>query len=92
VRLTTQRAALRDLGVRGELPPRPGADADAGREYLAALGRAGRAARLLDPAGLGGFGWLLHAVDVPAELLPAGELLADPEPVPEPAAGGSSST
>jgi hypothetical protein len=26
------------------------------------LSRAGEAAELLDPAGLGGFGWLLHPV------------------------------
>jgi SAM-dependent MidA family methyltransferase len=92
VRLTTQRAALRELGVRAELPGRPGGGADAGQEYLAGLERAGRAGRLLDPAGLGGFGWLLHAVGVPAELLPAGQLLAGPEVGPEAAAGRSSNT
>ena len=30
--------------------------------YLAALARAGEAAELTDPGGLGGFGWLVQAV------------------------------
>jgi SAM-dependent MidA family methyltransferase len=66
--ITTQRAALRALGIEGRLPARP-ADGTAGAEYAADLQRAARAGRLLDPDGLGGFGWLLHAVDVPPATL-----------------------
>lgn len=60
-RLTTQRAALQGLGVGDRRPAYDGEPAT----YLAALSRAGEAAELLDPAGLGGFGWLVHAVGVP---------------------------
>jgi SAM-dependent MidA family methyltransferase len=55
--LTTQRAALRRLGVRGARPEYLG---DAGG-YVAALSRAGEEAELLDPRGFGGFHWLMHA-------------------------------
>jgi SAM-dependent MidA family methyltransferase len=67
--LTSQRHALRMLGVDAALPPRELATADP-LAYVAALARAGEAAELLDAAGLGGFGWLVQAVDadVPAEL------------------------
>ena len=57
--LLTQRQALRQLGVRGA---RPSYDEDPAT-YLARLSRAGDEAELLDPAGLGGFSWLVHAVD-----------------------------
>lgn len=61
-RLLTQREALRSLGVSAELPgPGPG--------YGERLQRASRAAELLDPAGLGSFGWLVQAVGVPQDLL-----------------------
>lgn len=56
----TQRQALRALGVDGGLPPH----ALAGRDttaYLAALSRAGSAAELLDPSGLGSFEWLVQS-------------------------------
>ena len=53
-RLTTQRAALRRLGVTGR-PAGAGA---------AALQRASREAELIDPAGLGGFGWLVRPVGI----------------------------
>lgn len=56
--LTTQRAALRALGLLGLRPP-PGAD-PAG--HLAALARAGAEGELTDPGGLGGFGWLVQSV------------------------------
>ncbi len=65
--LTTQRAALRALGVRGERPPREFASTDPAG-YLAALVGAGQAAELTDPGGLGGFGWLVQAVGVPLPL------------------------
>jgi SAM-dependent MidA family methyltransferase len=55
-RLLDQRAALRALGVDGRVPPEVTA---------AGLQRAAAAARLLDPAGAGGFGWLVQPVRVP---------------------------
>jgi hypothetical protein len=38
--------------------------------YARALGRASEEAELIDPRGLGAFGWLVHAVglDLPAPL------------------------
>ena len=61
--LTTQAEALRGLGVQGGRPPREEAVADPAG-YLAALARAGEAAELTDPAGLGGFGWLQQTIGV----------------------------
>ncbi len=54
-RLLSQRDALRALGVNGAVPPWTAA-------YAAALQRASDEAELLDPAGLGGFGWLVQEV------------------------------
>ncbi|MDQ1293833.1 MAG: hypothetical protein QG608_1714 [Actinomycetota bacterium] len=80
--LTVQFEALRGLGVRGRA--QGGADTPAGTSVgvpaagspeqalgmLAALRRAGRERELLDPDGLGGFGWLVQGVGrpVPAEV------------------------
>jgi SAM-dependent MidA family methyltransferase len=79
--LTVQSEALRGLDVRGRA--RGVADASAGTSVgvpaagspdplgvLAALQRAGRARELVDPDGLGGFGWLLQGLGrpVPAEI------------------------
>nr|WP_257019311.1 SAM-dependent methyltransferase [Streptomyces sp. TLI_235] len=61
---TTQRAALHALGVHGRRPPLALASTDPAG-YLRALGGAGEAAELTDPAGLGGFGWLAQAVRMP---------------------------
>jgi hypothetical protein len=74
-RLTTQREALRALGLRGTRPPLTLARTDPSG-YLAALRQASEEAELTDPGGLGGFIWLLQAVRVP---LPAslGPVLAD---------------
>jgi SAM-dependent MidA family methyltransferase len=69
--LTGQRSALAELGVRGERPPRELAGTDPAG-YLAALARAGEAAELTDPAGLGGFGWLVQSVGVGLPLLSNG--------------------
>ncbi|GGK80045.1 hypothetical protein Sme01_45710 [Sphaerisporangium melleum] len=55
--LTTQRQALRDLGLTGVRPPLDLATTDPSG-YLRALARSGQEAELIDPAGLGGFGWL----------------------------------
>ncbi|MEO7745682.1 MAG: SAM-dependent methyltransferase [Actinomycetota bacterium] len=55
---TTQRAALQALGVDATRPSIGLATTDP-MAYLAALARAGEAAELLDPDGLGGFGWLV---------------------------------
>jgi SAM-dependent MidA family methyltransferase len=62
--LTTQRAALRALGLSGRRPPPSQADRDPAG-YLTALRVAAEEAELTDPAGLGGFGWLVQAVGVP---------------------------
>jgi SAM-dependent MidA family methyltransferase len=59
--LTTQRVALRALGVDGSRPPYELARTDP-PAYLRALASAGEAAELLDHSGLGGFGWLMQAV------------------------------
>ncbi|MDT0308950.1 SAM-dependent methyltransferase [Streptomyces sp. DSM 44917] len=68
--LRTQRAALRALGVRGERPPLERARTDPSG-YLRALASAGQAGELTDPAGLGAFGWLTHAVGIPDPLTDA---------------------
>lgn len=65
--LTTQREALRNLGVSAARPPRELAERDPAA-YIAALRTAGDAAELTDPAGLGRFGWLLHAVGMAVPL------------------------
>ncbi len=62
--LTTQRRALRALGVDPTLPPRTQATDDP-TSYARAVSEATQAAELLDPAGLGGFGWLVQAVGRP---------------------------
>ena len=59
-RVLRQRGALRALGVSGALPAYGGDP----RAYAAALSAASSAAALLDPAGLGGFGWLVREVGV----------------------------
>ncbi|SDH79693.1 SAM-dependent methyltransferase, MidA family [Sinosporangium album] len=56
-RLTGQREALLALGVTGARPPIEQARTDP-RAYLRALARASQEAELIDPGGLGGFGWL----------------------------------
>jgi SAM-dependent MidA family methyltransferase len=55
--LSTQRDALRALGITGARPPVELARTDP-RTYLRALARASEEGELIDPAGLGGFGWL----------------------------------
>ena len=63
--LTSQRAALRALGLTGRRPALRQADHDPAG-YLARLRQAAEEAELTDPAGLGGFSWLAQAVGVPA--------------------------
>jgi SAM-dependent MidA family methyltransferase len=62
--LTTQRAALRALGLTGARPSIELAGR-APRDYVAALCAAGEEAELIDPAGLGGFGWLVQSAGIP---------------------------
>ncbi|MCA2224165.1 SAM-dependent methyltransferase [Nonomuraea aurantiaca] len=57
--LSTQRDALRVLGVTGTRPPIDLAHADP-TAYLRALARASEEGELIDPRGLGGFGWLVQ--------------------------------
>lgn len=67
--LTSQRAALRALGVDGTRPDLAQASRDPAG-YLRALAAASAAGELTDPAGLGAHWWLLHGVGVdPAALL-----------------------
>jgi SAM-dependent MidA family methyltransferase len=72
--LTTQRQALRVLGVDGSLPDRSMATSDP-VGYVAALAASSQAAELLDLAGLGGFGWLVQTVglDLPPSLRSLGK-------------------
>ena len=63
--LVRQADALAGLGVRPARPPLSAAAGDP-QGYLRALAAAGEAAELLDPGGLGGFGWVLHPVGEPA--------------------------
>jgi SAM-dependent MidA family methyltransferase len=65
--LLRQRDALRALGMSGTRPPLALASTDPAA-YLAALARAGEAAELTDPAGLGGHFWLLEPVGIPSPL------------------------
>lgn len=62
--LTTQREALRSLGVRRDRPPHALATEDPAA-YLAALADLGEVGELTTAGGLGGFGWLVQCVDVP---------------------------
>lgn len=57
-RLVSQHRALRALGVRVSRPAYGGDPLG----YLRALSAAGEAAELTDPAGLGGFTWLVQAL------------------------------
>ena len=59
-RITSQRAALLDLGLDTRRPPVMIASADP-PAYLRALRRAGEAGELVDRAGLGAFGWLVQS-------------------------------
>ncbi|MEZ0108797.1 SAM-dependent MidA family methyltransferase [Catenulispora sp. EB89] len=56
--LATQREILHDLSISGARPDLALASSDP-LGYLRGLSRASAAAELTDPAGLGGFGWLL---------------------------------
>jgi SAM-dependent MidA family methyltransferase len=65
--LTTQREALHTLGVTGRRPDLELAHADPGG-YVRALASASEAADITDPAGLGGFRWLVQGVGMPLPL------------------------
>lgn len=58
--IRTQREALLDLGITATRPDLALATSDPAG-YVTALSAAGEAAELLDPAGLGGFGWIQSA-------------------------------
>jgi SAM-dependent MidA family methyltransferase len=59
--LTTQREALRSLGVHGRRPPPELAVRDP-EGYVRELCHASEDAELIDARGLGGFGWLVQSV------------------------------
>ena len=61
---TTQRDALRLLGVSGARPPLAQASSDPAG-YVRALAAAGEAAELTASGGLGGFGWGIQSVGLP---------------------------
>jgi SAM-dependent MidA family methyltransferase len=61
--LTSQREALRSLGVNGRRPP-PGLAVSDPEGYVRELCHASEDAELVDPGGLGGFGWLVQTVGV----------------------------
>jgi SAM-dependent MidA family methyltransferase len=67
--LTTQRAALRGLGLNAQRPALALAAVNPER-YARALGQASVNAELVDAEGLGGFGWLVQAagISLPAPL------------------------
>jgi SAM-dependent MidA family methyltransferase len=77
--LTTQRRALRALGVTGRRPSLALAGYDP-RGYARELSRSSGEAELIDPGGLGAFGWLVQAVgmDMPATLAALGGPPASP--------------
>ena len=79
--LTTQRAALRALGLAGRRPPLSWADRDPAG-YLSALRAAAEEAELTEAAGLGGFSWLVQAVRVPLPGLLLGLLPGSQTPPP----------
>ena len=56
--LLRQREALQALGIHADLPE------PAAPDFARQLERTSQARELLDPDGLGGFGWLVQAVDV----------------------------
>jgi SAM-dependent MidA family methyltransferase len=68
-RVIRQREALLSLGIDDTLPSRELALTEP-RRYLALLQEASRAAELLDPRGLGSFGWLVCPVGM-VDPLPA---------------------
>lgn len=68
--LLTQREALAALGITSG-PPAAGLAARDPLSWLTASARAGRIAELRDPAGLGGFHWLLCPRSAPISLVRA---------------------
>jgi SAM-dependent MidA family methyltransferase len=66
--LTSQRSALRSLGVRGDRPPLDQASTDP-VGYVRALSAATQAAELTAEHGLGAFGWVLHVKGVELPML-----------------------
>lgn len=63
-RVVPQHQALRALGISAALP------AADDPSYAMGLEQASQARELLDPSGLGGFGWLVQTVDLDADWMP----------------------
>lgn len=76
--LTDQRSALLGLGVSARLPTY---EADPSG-YAVGLQHASDAAELLDPSGLGAFGWLVQGVGAAGDLGVVRQLLTAPEGPP----------
>lgn len=70
--LSTQREALRELGVAGGRPPLSLATTEPAA-YVRALATAGEAAELTAAGGLGDFTWLLQRIPSPDKPSPAGD-------------------
>ncbi|MGI8538085.1 MAG: SAM-dependent methyltransferase [Mycobacteriales bacterium] len=83
-RLVRQREALLSLGIDDTLPPRELSLTDP-QGYLTRLQAASQATELLDPRGLGGFGWLIRPVGLPETAEPRPDWLS---PVPPRSVGG----
>lgn len=79
--LLAQRHALQALGISGARPSVELATLDPGA-YLTGLARASEAAELIDPHGLGRFGWLIQAreTDLPESMLAANNPCAAARP------------
>ncbi|MFK4145536.1 SAM-dependent methyltransferase [Streptomyces sp. NPDC004065] len=87
-RLLTQRDALRALGITGARPALSLASTNPS-EYVRALARAGEAAELTAPGGLGDFGWLLQPVGVTPDDATDGAPACATDGAPDEAAGGA---
>lgn len=72
--LTSQRSALRRLGVSARRPRRTQSDPLA---YLSALARTGTQTELIDPSGLGAFSWLVQSKHVRAPASFTSSIAAD---------------
>jgi SAM-dependent MidA family methyltransferase len=76
--VTDQRTALEALNVSAIVPPRELASTDPAA-YLRQLSRASEARELVDPHGLGRFGWLVQPIALPGRARRLLDTLSKPE-------------